>query len=87
MLKIDRPHRSVPSISNSADALDAFVGEDVEDVILARPRTRRSRPPNLAVAESFGFEVEERRLGWQLEDRETNVGDFQSVSLETRNVP
>ena len=55
MLEIDHPHRRVASIAYGANALQPFIGVDVQDVILGGIRVSRHRTPNVAVAESFAL--------------------------------
>ncbi len=79
VFEIDGTHRGVTCVADGADTFDAVIGEDVKDVVLAWPGSCWTGTPDLAVAEGLGFEIEERGLGRQLEDGESDVCDFQST--------
>ncbi len=78
VFEIDRTHCGVTCVADGADTFDAVIGEDVKDVVLAWPGSCWTGTPDFAVAEGFGFEIEERGLRRQLEDGESDVCDFHS---------
>lgn len=79
VFEIDGTHRGVACVADSTDTFDTFIGEDVKDVVFAWPWACWTGTPDFTVAEDLGFEIEERGLGRQLEDGESDVCDFQST--------